>query len=170
MECVQSSIRVNTDVLLPHRTPRLKHTQKHKRFRGKTVSVFEICSELYMLWSAGFQWRLTCTLILRTSKKQSNEDSGDLPLLWCVFFFQTKKISLFNEMDPINQYVPCPLPTINLHRFLSRNKERQKKKVPEKERNHPTIEDLHESCHLTLIDSNYHTNTISWPWFIYIYT
>ncbi len=166
MECVQSSIRVNTDVLLPHSALGLKHTQKYKRFRGKTVSVIEICSELYMLWSAGFQWRLTCTLILRMSKKQNNQDSGDdLLLFWCVFFFQTKKTSLSNEIDQINLYdmsIAChQSSSVSLKK--ERERERQKKK-PEKERDQPTVEDLHESCHLTLIDSNYDTNKISWPW------
>lgn len=44
---------------------------------------------------------------------------------------------------------------------LKKERERETKKEPEKERDQPTMEDLHESCHLTLIDSNYDTNKIS---------
>ncbi len=137
MECVQSSIRVNTDVLLPRSALGLKHTQKYKRFRGKTVSVIEICSELYMLWSAGFQWRLTCTLILRMSKKQNNQDSGDdLLLFWCVFFFQTKNTSLSNEIKPDKSicHVHC-LPSIFICISQERKRERQKRT---RERERPT--------------------------------
>jgi len=97
------------------------------------------------------------------SKKQNNQDSGDdLLLFWFVFFFQTKKTSLSNEIDQINLYdmsIAChQSSSVSLKK--ERERERQKKK-PEKERDQPTVEDLHESCHLTLIDSNYDTNKIS---------
>lgn len=64
----------------------------------------------------------------------------------------------------MNQYVPCPLPAINLHQFLSRQEEGErfkKKKWRERKRDQPTMKDLHEPCHLSLIDLNYDTNTIS---------
>ncbi len=135
MECVQSSIRVNTDVLLPHSALGHKHTQKYKRFRGKTVSVIEICSELYMIWSAGFQWRLTCTLILRMSKKQNNEDSGDL-LFWCVLLSDRENLSF--QRDGPDESICAMSIACHQSSSVSLKKERERVKKRTRERERPT--------------------------------
>lgn len=135
MECVQSSILVNTDVLFPHCALGLNHTQKHKRFGGKTVWVTEIYSVLYMLWSARFQWMLTCTLILRMRKNKTTKIVAIFLCFGvCAPFRETKSLFSMRWTRWIDMcHVHC-LPSIFIRSSQKRKRERVKKRTRERER------------------------------------